>query len=154
MKTKKDIQNIEDLREEIRQLKLLKFEQEAYLNDQFTLLGKQLEAPIRIYQKITSFLPTAKEAIIPEKKPAGADWVTSSFRIGLPFLFNKVLFKKAGFLKRGLLLLASQQAANLVNKERLVELVNKTTDFVQSLTKDKKKKKHTDYGIPPDSETY
>jgi hypothetical protein len=154
MKTKKDIHTIEDLRAEIARLKVLKFEQEAYLGDQFSLLEYKLEAPMRLYERIASFLPSAKEAFLPNGKSMGSDWVTNSLRVGLPFLFNKVLFRKAGFIKKGLLLLASQQAAGFLNKDRLADLIDKITTLIHPSNKGKKKKKETDYGIPPDSETY
>ncbi len=154
MKTKKDINNIEDLRAEITRLKALKFEQEAYLGDQFGFLEYKLEAPMRLYERITSFLPSVKEAFLSSSNSAGSDWVTNSLRVGLPFLFNKVLFRKAGFIKKGLLLLASQQAAGFLNKDRLADIIDKITSLVQHSNKGKKKKKETDYGIPPDSETY
>jgi hypothetical protein len=154
MKTKKDIHTIEDLRAEIARLKVLKFEQEAYLGDQFSLLEYKLEAPMRLYERIASFLPAAKEAFLPNGKSMGSDWVTNSLRVGLPFLFNKVLFRKAGFIKKGLLLLASQQAAGFLNKDRLADLIDKITSLIHPSNKGKKKKKETDYGIPPDSETY
>ena len=154
MKNKKDIHTIEDLRAEIARLKLLKFEQEAYLGDQFNLLEYKLEAPMRLYDRISSFFPSVKDAFLPNGKSMGSDWVTNSLRVGLPFLFNKVLFRKAGFIKKGLLLLASQQAAGFLNKDRLAEVIDKITSLIQPSNKVKKKKKETDYGIPPDSETY
>lgn len=150
---KKEIHNIEDLRAEIARLKVLRHEQEAYLEDQFNHLQHKMEAPIRLYERITSFLPSAKEAFLPDTKSLGSDWVTNSLRVALPFLFNKVLFRKAGFIKKGLLLLASQQAASFMNKNRLAEIIDKVTSFIQPSTKEKKKRE-TDYGIPPDSETY
>lgn len=154
MKNKKDIHTIEDLRAEIARLKLLKFEQEAYLGDQFNLLEYKLEAPMRLYDRISSFFPSVKDAFLPNGKSMGSDWVTNSLRVGLPFLFNKVLFRKAGFIKKGLLLLASQQAAGFLNKDRLAEVIDKITSLIHPSNKAKKKKKETDYGIPPDSETY
>ena len=154
MKTKKEIHNIEDLRAEIARLKVLKFEQEAYLGDQFDLLEYKLEAPMRLYERITSFFPSVKEAFLTNGKSAGSDWVTNSLRVGLPFLFNKVLFRKAGFIKKGLLLLASQQAAGFLNKDILAEGIDKITSLIHRSSKRTKKKRETDYGIPPDSETY
>lgn len=152
MKNKKEIHNIEELRAEIARLKVLKFEQEVYLEDQFNHLQHKMEAPMRLYDRIVSFFPSAKEAFLPDTKSLGSDWVTNSLRVGLPFLFNKVLFKKAGFIKKGLLLIASQQAASFLNKDRLAEIIDKITSLIQP--KDRRNKKETDYGIPPDSETY
>lgn len=154
MKTKTEIQNIEELRAEIARLKFLKFEQEAYLGEQFNRLEYKLETPMRLYDRVASFFPTAKEALFSESKSTGGDWVTNSLRIGLPFLFNKILFRKAGFIKKGLLLLASQQAAGFVNKDRLAGIIDTLTSFIKPTKEKKEKKNDTDYGIPPDSETY
>lgn len=153
MKNKKEIHNIGELREEIARLKILKLQQEVYLEDQFNHLHHKMEAPIRLYERITSFFPSAKEAFFPEMKSASSDWVTNSLRVALPFIFNKLLFRKAGFIKKGLLLLASQQAAGFLNKNRLAEIIDKITSLIQP-SKKEKKIKETDYGIPPDSETY
>jgi hypothetical protein len=108
---------------------------------------------MRLYNRITSWIPTAKEGFVSENKNLESDWVTNSLRVGLPFIFNKVLFRKAGFIKKGLLLLASQQAATFINKDRLAEIINAVSSFIKP-SKAKKQKKESDYGIPPDSETY
>lgn len=153
MKNKRDITTIEELRAEIARLKVLKYEQESYLGDQFTLLEYKLEAPTRLYNRITSWIPAVKEGLVSENKSMDSDWVTNSLRVGLPFIFNKVLFRKAGFIKKGLLLLASQQAATFINKDRLADVINTISSFIKP-SKRKKQRKGSDYGIPPDSETY
>lgn len=153
MKNKRDITNIEELRAEIARLKVLKHEQESYLGDQFNLIEYKLEGPARLYNRITSWIPAVKEGLVADNKNSDSDWVTNSLRVGLPFIFNKVLFKKAGFIKKGLLLLASQQAATFINKDRLADVIDTVSSFIKP-SKGKKRRKHTDYGIPPDSETY
>jgi hypothetical protein len=151
MKNKRDINNIEELRAEIARLKILKHEQESYLGDQFDLLEYKLEAPARLYNRITSWIPAAKEGFVSESKHMESDWVTNSLKVGLPFIFNKVLFRKAGFIKKGLLLIASQQAATFINKDRLAEMISTISSLIKP---SKTKKQRKDYGIPPDSETY
>ncbi len=155
MKSKKQIRNIEELRAEIERLKALRSEQEAYLGDQFKALEYKFQAPSRLYHRALSFFPSAKEALLSVggNSIKGTDWVTNSLKIGLPFLFNKVLFRKAGFIKKGLLLLASQQAATFLNQERLSGIIDSITSLITPLKKDRKVDT-TDFGIPPDSETY
>lgn len=155
MATKKDFKNIEELRAEIARLKILKSEQEAYLGDQFDALEYKLQAPMRLYDRARSFFPSIKEAFLSEASNSvkGTDWVTNSLKIGLPFLFNKVLFRKAGFIKKGLLLLASQQAAGFLNQDRLTGIIDGITSLVKP-SKKGRKLDTTDFGIPPDSETY
>lgn len=153
MKTRRNIQNIEELRIEIARLKSLKNEQEVYLGDQFNLLEYKLEAPIRLYKRVSSFLPSFKEGSTSHDS-LDSDWVTKAMRIGLPYLFNKVLFKKAGFIKKGLLLMASQQAAGFLNKDRLSDLFDTVTSLVKPSKKKRFRNSDSNYGIPPDSETY
>lgn len=159
MKINRNINNIEELRTEILRLKLLQNEQEAYLSDQIDLLQHKAEAPVRFFNKITSWIPKGSHADNHggDSKnlhhSSETDWVTNSFRIGLPFLFNKVLFRKAGFIKKTLLLLASQKAAGAVNQDSITNVIDKIASLIRPAKKQKNKKER-DYGIPPDSETY
>lgn len=156
MATNRNITNLDELRAEIARLESLKKEQEVYLGDQMGLLQHKVEAPIRLIKKFTSWRPTPQNL---SKRISGStndsDWLTNSLRVGLPVLFNRVLFRRAGFIKKTLLLLASQKAAGAINQEKATNLINKLAELIRpSETKKRKKKKPTDYGIPPDSETY
>lgn len=155
MKTNRNIYNVQDLRSEIVRLKALKREQEHYLSDQLNLLQDQISAPSRFFQKIGGIF-TGSSDHKSESTAFKADWLTSSLRLGLPFLFNRVLFKKAGVLKKIMLVLASQRAANFVNADRIAGLIDKLTQFIRPKSKAKpaSSKEEVDYGIPPDSETY
>jgi|SRR5690606_5534456 len=155
MKINRNINTVEELRAEISRLKILQNEQEGYLNDQLELLQKKVESPINFFNRITSWIPKGHHDENNESHPhnSDADWVTNSFRIGLPFLFNKVLFRKAGFIKKTLLLLASQKAAGAVNQDLITNVIDKVSAFIRP-SKKRKMKKEKDYGIPPDSETY
>ncbi|MNL55186.1 hypothetical protein D3C87_1785750 [compost metagenome] len=77
---------------------------------------------------------------------------------------NRFFFKKAGVLKKALLLLASEKALGQVNQDKISSIIEKVTDFIKPK---KKKKKQVDveklpvvedqvneYGIPSYSETY
>jgi len=155
MKINRNINNIEELRAEISRLEILQNEQESYLNDQLELLQKKAESPIRFFNKITSWIPKGNPNENSENHlhNSEADWVTNSFRIGLPFLFNKVLFRKAGFIKKALLLLASQKAAGVINQDLITGFIDKVSSLIRPAKK-RKVEKDRDYGIPPDSETY
>lgn len=153
MKYKRNIQNITELRTEIARLKSLKTEQEVYLKDQFNLFEYKIKAPVRLYQRISSFFPSLSDGI-PSYKTVDSDWITKAMRIGLPYLFNKVLFKKTGFIKKGLLLMMSQQVAGLLNKDSISDLLDKITTVVKPKKGQKFSKNDANYGIPPDSETY
>src|SRR5690606_6558684 len=129
---------------------VLKYEQESYIGDQFELLEGKIEAPFKFFDRITSPFSGLKD----NNKAFSdtgfhADWVTNSLKVGLPFVFNKILFRKAGIIKKGLLLLASQQAAGLLNKDRIADFVEKVSSWVKPSKKKSKNKKAADYGIPP-----
>ena len=153
MKYRRNIKNITELRAEIARLKSLKSEQEVYLKDQFNLFEYKIQAPARLYKRISSFFPSFNDGV-PNSNALDSDWVTKAMRIGLPYLFNKILFKKSGFIKKGLLLMMSQQVASFLNKESISDLLDKITTVVKPRKRSKFSKDDTNYGIPPDSETY
>lgn len=155
MKINRNIQNVGELREEIARLKVLKYEQESYLNDQFQLLQDKMSGPARFFQRIGGIF-TGSSDNKSELSGFKSDWLTSSLRWGLPFLFNRVLFRRAGMLKKAMLILASQRAANFINMDRLTTIIDKVSNAIRpkSSAKRSKGKKYVDYGIPPDSETY
>lgn len=151
----RSIKNVDELRAEIIRLKLLQKEQESYLNDQFILLKDKAESPIRFINNLTSWFPKINHNINSfgaGAKDSDSDWVTNSLRVGLPFLFNKILFRKAGFIKKALLLIATQKMAGGINQDKIAKIIDKLTDIIRPKTK--KTKEAKDYGIPPDSETY
>lgn len=156
MATNRNITNLDELRAEIARLESLKKEQEGYLGDQMGLLQHKVEAPVRFIKRFTSWRPTPNNI---SRKLKGdndqSDWLTKALRVGLPVIFNRVLFRRAGFIKKTLLLLASQKAAGAINQDRLTSFINKLATIIRpSEGKKRKKRKQRDYGIPPDSETY
>src|SRR5690606_17548441 len=150
----RNITNVDELRAEISRLTLLQKEQESYLSDQFILLQDKIESPIRVFNKLTSWFPKISNDL---NSFSGAtdssDWLTNALRVGLPFLFNKVLFRKAGFIKKALLLIATQKMAGGINQEKITKIIDKVTDIIRPKSQ-KSNKKRKDYGIPPDSESY
>ena len=151
----RNITNVDELRAEISRLTLLQKEQENYLSDQFILLQDKIESPIRVFNKLTSWFPKIGNDLnsFSGATDTNSDWLTNSLRVGLPFLFNKVLFRKAGFLKKALLLIATQKMAGSVNQEKITKIIDKVTDIIRPKSQ-KSNKKRKDYGIPPDSESY
>lgn len=162
------INNITDLKGEIARLTALKAEQEAYLSNQYTLLRRKVEMPSRVLGALVSSVPgvdmvrglfsSSAKGIASGK----SDWLTSTLRLGLPLVLNRTLLKKAGWLKKTLVLLASERAAGQINQDKVGSAISTVADFIRP--KKKKKKKHNEvapleeeivnFGIPPDSETY
>lgn len=175
MGMKAKINNIDELKLEINRLKALKTEQEAYLSSQYTLLKRKVEAPARVFGAITSSIPgvdllkglVSSAGSLSGKDKAGSkkDWLTKGIQLSLPFLLNRTLLKNSGWLKKSLVLLASESAAGQVTQDKVSSVISKVTDFIRP--KKKKNKKHKEvlpfeeegqgvvnFGIPPDSETY
>lgn len=169
---KRQIHNIEDLKLEITRLNQLKNEQESYLTDQFHLLKKKVEAPARIMGAITSSIPGVdlvkglfSSMGTGEKSTSGSkkDWLTRTVQLALPMVLNRTFLRNSGWLKKALVLLASETAAGQVTQDKVGSAISKIADFVRPK---RKKKKHKavppldededafNFGIPPDSETY
>lgn len=155
MRTESKIKNLTDLRLEIAQLKTLAKAQEDYLNDQYRLFNEKVAAPARFVKSLVSWVPGADLAKgLFTKGNKNEDWLNKALRIGLPVVLNRLFLRKAGFIKRALVTLLSQQAAGALNKDTVANLIGKVADFVRPRTKRRRKIHQTDYGIPPDSETY
>lgn len=156
MRKESKIKNLDDLRLELARLKALAKEQENYLSDQYHLLNDKLAAPVRFVKSLISWVPgvdLAKGLFAKGRKDE--DWLSKALRIGLPVVLNRVFLRRAGFLKRALVTLLSQQAAGVLNKDRISEVINKIADFIRPVKRGKRVvRKNVDYGIPPDSETY
>ncbi|UIR55900.1 hypothetical protein LZQ00_16765 [Sphingobacterium sp. SRCM116780] len=168
MKKHSKIHNLAELKAEIARLKVLKNEQEAYLKSQMSLLNHKIETPVRIFNSLKSTVPGLNMLTGLFSSQASAskdsDWLTKTLRIGVPFVMNKFFFKKAGVLKKALLLLASEKAVGQVNQDKVISLIAKVTDFIKPKKKKKEKVDDTnlpvvedqenEYGIPSYSETY
>ena len=149
------IKNLDDLRLEITRLKTLNRAQEDYLSDQYQLFNDKIAAPARFLKSLVSWVPGAELAKgLFAKGNKDEDWLNKALRIGLPVILNRFFLHKAGFIKRALVTLLSQQAAGALNKDTVTSLISKITDLVRPSAKRGKRARHPDYGIPPDSETY
>ncbi len=172
---KSKINNIEDLRSEIARLNQLKNEQEIYLVDQYQLLKHKVEAPVRFMNNLASSIPGVDfvKGIFSVFGGSGAksgvtdqnNWLARALQLGLPLVLNRTFLKNSGWLKKAIVLLASDSAVAQVTQGKVSSLVSKFAKFVRPK---KSKKKHKDvapldevatndmvnFGIPPDSETY
>lgn len=135
---KTNISSLEELKQEISRLNSLKKEQEAYLGNQFVLLKEKIDKPAQILGAITSSIPGVN--LIrgffskTENSSTGAgkqDWMNRFLRIGMPLLLNRTLLKKSSWLKKSIVLLASETAAGQLTRDGLVKAINKLTNIVK-----------------------
>lgn len=148
------IQNIDDLRSEILRLKLQRFQQEAILQEDVKHVLDKFRGPALMFNKITAWFGNGK-GDNPKTPQDENDWVTNTFRLGLPVVLNKLIFPRSGFIVKSLVALLSQKAASNVNKDILTDWIDKGANWIRHFKNNKPpKEKHSDYGIPPDSETY
>jgi len=146
------IQNIDDLREEVVRLEVVRTEIETELKDEAQKITSKIQIPLMLLRKLNNFFAGSKDK---SGKKEGEDWVTSIFRIGLPLMLNRFLFPKSGFIVKSIIELISQTTAKTVNRDLMIELIEKITQWIKSTgTTNKKETEMVDYGIPPDSETY
>ena len=171
---KVNINNSEDLKNELVRLSRLRKEQEIYLVDQYKLLKHKVEAPSRVIGAVASTIPGVSLVKglfssfgdvkkLKNKGGGKSDWLTKVTQIGLPLILNRTMLKNSGWLKKSLVLLASEGAAGQVTKDNVSSFMGKIANFIRP---DKSKKKHKkvksleeeqvspNFGIPPDSESY
>ena len=148
------IKNLSDLRLEIARLNALSHEQERYLSDQYQLLSDKVSAPMRFVKSLATWVPGVNFTKgLFENSRKGEDWLSRALRIGLPVVLNRFFLRKAGFIKRALVTLLSQQAAGALNKDTVAGLISKVAEFIRPPAKRHRHAGRKDYGIPPDSET-
>lgn len=180
-----NITNFRELTAEIARLKAEKREQEAFLQQQYALFCYKVETPLRIAKMVTSRIPgvaalkgLASGIGIGNTSKSNSDWLTKGLQLGLPLVLNRTLLKNAGWLKKGLVLIASETAAGQVNQNRITALVDRIANFIKPKKKKKKEKiaqpqqgspntvgrapmitaeesvQDNIYGIPKDSESF
>ena len=146
------IQNIDDLREEVVRLEVVRTEIETELKIDVQKITSKIRIPLMLLRKLNNFFAGSKDK---SRTKDGEDWVTSIFSIGLPLLLNRFLFPKSGFIVKSIIELISQPTAKTVNTDLMIELIEKVTQWIKSTgSRNKKEAEMVDYGIPPDSETY
>lgn len=153
MRTK--IQNSDDLRSEILRLRISRSEIEAELKVETDRITKRFRVPLMLFGKVNDWVSPMFKPGKNEPGSLNQDWVSSIFRIALPVVMNKFIFPRSGFLLKSVVELLSQNTAKTVNKDVLIDLINKLSDWIKSSKRKKKQEPELeDYGIPPDSETY
>jgi hypothetical protein len=146
------IQNIDDLREEVVRLEVVRTEIETELKIEVQKITSKIRIPLMLLRKLNNFFAGSKDK---SRTKDGEDWVTIIFSIGLPLLLNRFLFPKSGFIVKSIIELISQTTAKTVNTDLIVEIIEKVSQWIKSTgSRNKKKEEMVDYGIPPDSESY
>src|SRR5690606_34777673 len=154
MRKESKIKDLADLRLEIARLKALSNEQERYLGDQYQLFSEKVAAPVRFVKSLATWVPGVNFTKgLFEKGRKDEDWLSRALRIGLPVVLNRFFLRKAGFIKRALVTLLSQQAAGALNKDTVAGLISRAAEVTAPPAKRRERARNEDYGIPPDSET-
>jgi hypothetical protein len=153
---KSRIENLNDLHLEIARLRVQRLEYENEFRQIPERIKAKFHVPVMIYHKVGDVLKSLIGA--DNKNEIGQDdrdWVTNIFRVGLPVLLNKYFFPRSGFLMKSVVAMVSQKAAKNVNKDSISDLIDKVTSWIKTpRPKRRRDPVLTDYGIPPDSETY
>ncbi len=158
---KKSINNLDELKWEIARLTGLKHEQEAYLNNQYSLLKDKVDKPAAVVGTLLSNIPgfqfikglfsgpsTSKSTLGAKE---GNDWMTKVISIGLPILLNRTFLKNSGWIKKSLVVLLSQTAASQVTQENVSNVLSKITNFIKPKVK-RDKRKNTDHKVDSQAE--
>ncbi len=163
MENRVKVNNLADLRREKQRLRLLAREQEHYLADQYDLLRHKVAAPARMFNTVASYIPGvgALQALFTAKPGQNNSIVAKIANVLVPLLANRFLPRKTGLMARGLFSFLAKQVTALVTNGKLGETLAQLTATLQGSSAKsprpfprRRRRKETDYGIPPDSETY
>lgn len=161
------INDVDQLRFEIVRLKLLQKAQEAELGEQYRLLKNKVEAPVRFVNQLLSWVPgvdVAKGLLANSSlgKNGKKDWVSKLFSLTSTALLNRLFLRRAGLIKRLVVSAVTQEAAGMMNKERVSGLIKSLADYIRPAKNKNRPKDHEDpleqpahspdFGVPPDSE--
>lgn len=153
---KAKIRNIDELRAEILRLREQRAEMEADMQVEVNKIVSKFKMPLMLIGKLSDWAGAfAGVKMNKDGTSEGGDWISGIFRVGLPFLMNRFVFPKSGYLTKTILGFLTDKAANTVNKDLLSGIIDKISEVIK-LPKNRKKNdpELADYGIPPDSETY
>lgn len=154
MKNTHKISNLQELKEEIARVEQLKFEQETYLLSQYDLLKLKMGAPRRFFNAITSAIPGGNlvkglvSSVGKATKGEDADWLTRALQLGAPLLLNSTLLRNSGWLKKALVLLASETAVGQVNQSKVSGIINKVTGFIRPKKEKEEREKKAIFLLP------
>lgn len=148
------ITNYDELKAEIYSLKIRRTEQELYFLQKKEKIKNMFSSPLNFAKSLIGIRNSGdnKQSALHKS----GDWATSFARIVVPFLLNKTLFRGNGVLIKSLLAMFSQKviSGDNVNQGKIIGWIDGVSNWINSSLKKKKKRKISDYGIPPDSETY
>jgi hypothetical protein len=134
------IKNSSDLKAEIVRLRALNQQQSFELK-------ARVNTPSALFHTIFSLFPKFP-GDGPKSNILNQDFFGILSRILLPLTLNKTLFRNSNFLVKAVVGFLSQKASHFISEDSVVGVWNKVKSIFE------KKHKTTDYGIPPDSETY
>jgi len=118
------ITSIDDLRLEITRLKGLEQEQAIAIRQHFSSTRAIFSTVLSLFPK---FSLTEKTG---DSSNSGVDIIQLISSFVLPFTLNKTLFKRSNFLIKALVRLASQRAAQYINKQNLGFVWDKIKSFI------------------------
>jgi hypothetical protein len=142
---------------EIARLRVQRLEYENDFRQIPERIKAKFKVPVMIYNKVGDVIKSLIGSDINNNALGkdDKDWVTNIFRVGLPVLLNKYFFARSGFLTKSLVAMVSQKAAKNLNKDSISDLIDKVANWIKTpRPKRRREPVLTDYGIPPDSETY
>ena len=146
MKKINKIENIDELHQQVQILKL------AYKQK-----GEVLKTDVKTYVKQFSLTSVIKKYATPNAllKLDEHTHITSKLMAMLfPIILNGTLFKKSGFITKAIMALTTSKIGNAVDAELLTGIFNYIKTLLFAKKSKASKPAFTDYGIPPDSETY
>ena len=135
--TEVHVNNVDDLKAEILRLRHLKEEQAEALKARFS-------SPMTAFSTVMTVFPKGSGS---KYDIFHQDFLGLISRIVLPLTLNKTLFRNSNFLIKGLVGFLSQKASHFISEDSVTGLWDKVKSMF-----DKKKHKHDDFGIPPESE--
>lgn len=144
MSRKYDINNLHELNVRLLSLKVDYKMQETMLKEDVKVYASQF-TPVNLLKRFatpSSFMKVDDKLNISGKVMS----------MVLPLLMNNTLFRGSGFITKALVGLATSKVGKTLDAEHLTSLYNSITGIFKK--KKKEKPAFTDYGIPPDSETY
>jgi hypothetical protein len=131
------ILNSSDLKAEILRLRQLREQQGNALKERF-------ESPMVAFSTLMSAFPKGTKFKYDIFNQGFLEMISG---ILLPLTLNKTIFRNSNFLVKGIVGFLSQKASHLVSEDSVARVLG----MVRSLF-EKRKVKHEDYGIPPESE--
>ncbi|MDB5133465.1 MAG: hypothetical protein JWP37_68 [Mucilaginibacter sp.] len=136
------IKNINDLKAEIIRLRVIEQQQSEGLKARVSSPSALFHTAISLFPKSSSPGDDSKNSIFNQ------DFFGILSRVLLPLTLNKTLFRNSNFVVKALVGFLSQKASHFISEDSVTGLISKVKSIFE------KKNKKTDYGIPPDSETY